>query len=200
MTETQPEPVEPPNTRPMFKVESFDYLRKVIISAQGGDPDAQQTLNAFLKFNNNIERTNLPSRRDVITVAYLDGCGKLYYPSEKTIRFPCWPIASVVAFMAKGGDKSKQFVELMKQTPNLADLQTMGTPPQHGLMDRFLHRGKEPEKIMPDSRSKYEFYKEASLSQQLAHRHPEYSEYAGADTRISLTLSAIQCSLETWND
>ena len=42
---------------------------------------------------------------------------------------------------------------------------------------------------MPDSRSKYEFYKEASLSQQLAHRHPEYSEYAGADQRISLTLA-----------
>lgn len=42
---------------------------------------------------------------------------------------------------------------------------------------------------MSNSRSKYEFYKEASLSQQLAHRHPEYSEYAGADTRISLTLA-----------
>jgi hypothetical protein len=42
---------------------------------------------------------------------------------------------------------------------------------------------------MPDSRSKYEFYKEASLSQQLAHRHPEYSDYAGADSRISLTLA-----------
>jgi hypothetical protein len=42
---------------------------------------------------------------------------------------------------------------------------------------------------MPESRSKYEFYKEASLSQQLAHRHPEYSEYAGADTKISLVLA-----------
>ena len=41
---------------------------------------------------------------------------------------------------------------------------------------------------MPE-RTKYEFYKEASLSQQLAHRHPEYSDYAGADTRISLTLA-----------
>lgn len=43
--------------------------------------------------------------------------------------------------------------------------------------------------MSPESRSKYEFYKEASLSQQLAHRHPEYSDYAGADTRISLTLA-----------
>ena len=42
---------------------------------------------------------------------------------------------------------------------------------------------------MTDSRSKYEFYKMASLSQQLARRHPEYSEYAGADTKISLILA-----------
>ena len=44
---------------------------------------------------------------------------------------------------------------------------------------------------MPQSRSKYEFYKEASLSQQLAHRMPEYSQYAGTDTRISITLAVF---------
>jgi hypothetical protein len=44
---------------------------------------------------------------------------------------------------------------------------------------------------MPQSRSKYEFYKEASLSQQLAHRHPEYKEYAGADPKISITLATF---------
>jgi len=43
--------------------------------------------------------------------------------------------------------------------------------------------------MSPQSRTKYEFYREASLSQQLAHRHPEYSEYAGADQRISLILA-----------
>ena len=44
---------------------------------------------------------------------------------------------------------------------------------------------------MPQSRSKYEFYKEASLSQQLAHLHPEYKEYAGADPKISITLATL---------
>lgn len=39
------------------------------------------------------------------------------------------------------------------------------------------------------TRSKYEFYQEASLSQQLAHRHPEYKEYAGSDPEISLSLA-----------
>lgn len=42
---------------------------------------------------------------------------------------------------------------------------------------------------MPQSRSKYEFYKEASLSQKLAHKHPEYRDYAGSDKDISLTLA-----------
>ena len=41
------------------------------------------------------------------------------------------------------------------------------------------------------TRSKYEFYKEASLSQQLAHRHPEYKDYAGADPDTSLILALI---------
>ena len=42
---------------------------------------------------------------------------------------------------------------------------------------------------MTRTSSKYEFYKQSSLSQQLAHRSPEYSEYAGADKNISLSLA-----------
>ena len=45
--------------------------------------------------------------------------------------------------------------------------------------------------MSPQSRSKYEFYKESSLSQQLAHRQPEYSDYAGSDPDISLTLALL---------
>jgi hypothetical protein len=127
-----------------FKIETPDDLRKIIVMAQGGDAEAQQTLNAFLKFNNNIERTNLPTRRDVILIAYLDGCAKLYYPDNQENPFAILANSLSIAFMAKGGDKSKQFVELMKQTPNLADLQTMGTPTQgQGLRERLLGRKKQ---------------------------------------------------------
>ena len=130
-----------------FKIETPDDLRRIIIMAQGGDPEAQQTLNAFLKFSNNIERTNLPTRRDVVLLAYLDGCGKLYYPDNEKNPFTVLANCLSIAFMAKGGDKSKQFVELMKQTPSLADLQTLGTPSQPGsLRDRIFGRKKEPEK------------------------------------------------------
>jgi len=44
---------------------------------------------------------------------------------------------------------------------------------------------------MPQSRSKYEFIQQASLSQQLAHRHPEYQDYAGSDHEISQTLALL---------
>ena len=126
-----------------FKIDSADDLRKIIVAANGGDPEAQQTLNEFLKFKNNIERTNLPTRRDVVLIAYLDGCGKLYYPGDEANPFSTIANSLCIAFMAKGGEKSKQFVEMMKQTPTLADLQTLGTP-QRSLADKFLGRNKEP--------------------------------------------------------
>ena len=44
---------------------------------------------------------------------------------------------------------------------------------------------------MPQSKSKYQFYQEASLSQKLAHKMPEYSEYAGADPKISLSIAVF---------
>lgn len=40
-------------------------------------------------------------------------------------------------------------------------------------------------------RSKYEFYKESSLSQQLGFRFPEYGEYAGSDPEISKSIATL---------
>lgn len=44
---------------------------------------------------------------------------------------------------------------------------------------------------MPQSRGKYQFWKESSLSQKLAHRHPEYQEYAGTDRKISDSIATL---------
>ena len=44
---------------------------------------------------------------------------------------------------------------------------------------------------MPQSRTKYQFYQEASLSQKLAHKMPEYADYAGSDPKISLALALL---------
>lgn len=45
---------------------------------------------------------------------------------------------------------------------------------------------------MPQSRTKYQFYQESSLSQKLAHKMPEYSQYAGTDPKTSIALSRLK--------
>lgn len=45
--------------------------------------------------------------------------------------------------------------------------------------------------MSPQSRTKFEFYQEASLSQKLAHKMPEYKDYAGSDPEISLVLALL---------
>ena len=124
-----------------LKLDSLDDLRRIVVMAKGGDPEAQHTLNAFLKFNSNIERTNLPKREDVQRMVYADYAGKTLYPETEDDPFSKLANSIAIAFMAKGGDKSKQFVELMKQTPSLSDLQTLQEQPR-GMMDRILGRGK----------------------------------------------------------
>lgn len=44
---------------------------------------------------------------------------------------------------------------------------------------------------MPQSRSKDEFIQQASLSQQLAHKHSEFSLYAGCDPETSQALANL---------
>lgn len=124
-----------------LKINTPEDLRRLMVIAEGGDPEAQQTLNAFLKFNNNIERTNLPTRRDVVLLTYLEGCSKHYYPDQEN-PFALIADALATSFMAKGGDKSKQFVELMKRTPTLTDLQGV-TEGSQSLTDKIFRRGKE---------------------------------------------------------
>lgn len=41
------------------------------------------------------------------------------------------------------------------------------------------------------SKSKYGFYQESSLSQKLADKHPEYTEYAGSDPKTSLLIARL---------
>ena len=127
-------------TKPQLKIESLDDLRRVMTIAQGGDPDAQQTLNNFLRFDNDTERSNLPNTTTVRCVAQLNGFSKLFYPNDDD---PFALVAGCIetAFMARKGWKSNQFVEMTKQTPSLSDLQAV-TEKSPSLTDRVLGRSK----------------------------------------------------------
>ena len=45
---------------------------------------------------------------------------------------------------------------------------------------------------MPQNRSKEQFRQEASLSQQLAYRIPDYQELAGSDAKTSIAIQTIK--------
>ena len=45
---------------------------------------------------------------------------------------------------------------------------------------------------MTQSKSKYQFWQEASLSQKLADKYKEYVDYAGSDPRVSLKLARLR--------
>jgi len=44
---------------------------------------------------------------------------------------------------------------------------------------------------MKQSQSKYDFFQQASLSQKLAYKQPEFSQYAGSDPKTSLAIARI---------
>jgi len=44
---------------------------------------------------------------------------------------------------------------------------------------------------MPQSRSKYQFYQESSLSQKLAYKENIYSKLAGSDTQLSDSIGVL---------
>jgi hypothetical protein len=106
-----------------FKIESIKDLNDIMIMARGGNPEAQQALNDFLDLSDNIERSNLPTRRDVQMISFLDFAGKTIFPDNDDDVFTSAATSIAKAFMAKGGEKSKQFVEMLKQTPSLSDLE-----------------------------------------------------------------------------
>lgn len=44
---------------------------------------------------------------------------------------------------------------------------------------------------MKQSQSRYEIRQQASLSQKLAHRQPEFSDYAGSDPKLSDSIAVL---------
>ena len=110
----------------------------------GKDPDAQQTITDFLRMKSVIERTNLPDVQTVLTMAQLIGYGKLYFPNNQNDPFTLIAHTLAEAYMARKGEKSKQFVDLMRNTPNMSELQTFRDLEENkGLLDRF--RGSKTE-------------------------------------------------------
>jgi len=111
--------------------------------AEGKDPDASQTMTDFMDMKNIVERSNLPNTDTVLCMASLDVVGQVGYQSAPDNIFFMFRDSLARAYMARGGEKANQFVEMTKQTPSLIDLQTVREDQPRGLFDRITRRGKE---------------------------------------------------------
>lgn len=128
----------------LMSKERLKTMRHLLLSLDGLDPEAQQNINNFLKFDDDIERTYLPTRKDVHLVSYLDIVGFSYFPDNQDDPFSLFARRLAKSFMALRGIKSEQFVKLMQNVPEIVDLKTSqdeGKP--RGIMDRIRGRGKE---------------------------------------------------------
>ena len=149
MTELDPEPetrpaaIEPEPKPTLLKIESLDDLKRILIIAKGGDPDAIQAVANFMDLKNPQERTYFPDKTTAIAMAQLEGFGKLYFPKEKWNPFSLVSEVISISLMGYKGFKSNQFVDMTRQTPDLSDLQTVAEQPQSGgLLSRITGRGK----------------------------------------------------------
>ncbi|GAH42669.1 unnamed protein product, partial [marine sediment metagenome] len=139
MTAIKPEPAP----SPQIKIETMDDLQRMLTIAKGGDPNAIQAVANFMNLKSNIERSYFPDKKTSIAIAQLTGYGRTYYPSEDWNPFDMVADALSVAFMPYKGFKSNQFVDMTRQTHDLAGLETIAEDTTRGVMDRILGRKKE---------------------------------------------------------
>ena len=110
--------------------------------SEGKDPDASQTLTDFMDMKNIVERSNLPTTDTVLCMASLDVAGQVVYQSAPDNIFFMFRDSLARAYMARGGEKANQFVEMTKRTPSIIDLQTVREDQTRGLTDRIFNRSK----------------------------------------------------------
>jgi len=150
--ETLPEPVkeiepelekEPVEKKTGIKIENERDLMRLLSILDGQNPDTQQTITDFMDMDNPVEKTNLPKRKDVQRIAYCHYAGQIFFPKKPNNAFNKAVVSIALAFSAKGGEKSKQFVEMVRQSTDLSGLQGVSEDAKQGIIDRVLGRGKK---------------------------------------------------------
>lgn len=139
-TDTTPDLTTDPEPTPIREPMNEREIMRMLQIADGQNPDAQQTINDFMRFNNDVERTNLPTTNAVLCVAQLGLASKWLYPENEDNPFAIVERSLAIAFMARKGEKSSQFVDIVRNQPDLSQYQTAGEDMKNGLVDRVLNR------------------------------------------------------------
>lgn len=134
---------EEPVAEALFKINSIEDLRKILVIAKGGDPDAVQAITKFMDFNSNAERSYFPNKKITLCIGQLNGFGKNYFPEDPDNPFSLVADAITIPFMGYKGFKSNQFVDMTRQTPNLDALTSSSLDEtKRGIIAKLLGRGK----------------------------------------------------------
>ena len=133
MSDTEIKPT--PST---FEPKTLDDIRRLLVIAQGGDPDAIQAITKFMNFESNIERSYFPDKLITLCTAQLTGFGRTFFPEDPHNPFALVADVIAVHFMAFKGYKANQFVDMTRQTPNLSDLQATPEETKQGIISRII--------------------------------------------------------------
>jgi hypothetical protein len=136
MTEAEPKT----EIKPIFEIESLDDLRKVLVIAKGGNPEAQQAVVDFMNLKSTTERANFMDKITMLAVAQQDGLSE-NYPMFKSFGLVSRAISS--ATMGWKSKKSDQLVQIIQQTPNLGDLTSASEDVRQGVISKILGGKKE---------------------------------------------------------
>ena len=152
MSETVPKPddvdlsgeteTKAPEAEPMFTIESLDDLRKVLVIAKGGNPEAQQAVVDFMNLKSTTERANFMDKTIMLAVAQQDGYSKAW-PTFKAFELVSTVISS--ATMGYKSKKSDQLMQIIQQTPNLSDLTSASEETKKGILSGIFTRGGKTE-------------------------------------------------------
>jgi len=129
--------------KPRFEINSIDDIRRILVIAKGGDPNAIQAITKFMDFESNAERSYFPDKTVTLCTAQLSGYGKVFFPNDEWNPFSL--VSDVIAehFNGYKGFKSNQFVDMTRQTPNLDALKSSPEEVKQGMVARILGRGKK---------------------------------------------------------
>lgn len=130
-------------TTPEFEIKSFDDYKRLVILANGGDPDAIQILSKYSNLDSMAERSYFPDRITSLAIGQMYIFGDAYWPNKKNNPFTLAGDKIAEGFMGYKGFKSNQVMEITRNTPNLDALQTLPQETKQGFISRFLGGNKE---------------------------------------------------------
>lgn len=136
------EEIQEEEPKAAFEIKDLDDLKRLLMIAQGDDPDAQQAIAQFMDLQSKVERSYFPDKITTICIGQLKGFGSALYEGEENNPFDLVADILSVGFMGFKGFKSNQFVDMTRQTPNLDALKTASEDVKQSVAARIFGRGK----------------------------------------------------------